>query len=74
MTQTVAAVQLALDAQSTNKKIRILKKFTVSTTDTFYCVAGIHVGVKHGLARWCSTTNSDSAATQAAAIVSAMQA
>jgi hypothetical protein len=71
---TVAQIQAVLDSQGTGKKIRIIKKFTKTTTDTFYCIAGIHVGVKHGLSRWCSTTNTDSAATQGAAIITAMQA
>lgn len=73
-TQTVAAIQAALDSEGTNKKLVIEKKFTVTTTDTFLIRAGVYSGVKHGLLRWCSTTNTDSAATQAAAIVTAMQA
>lgn len=70
-TQTVAAVQHALDAQDLNTKIRILKKFTVGTTDTFYCIGGV---VAPGRARWCAVTNTDSAATQASTITTAMTA
>ena len=70
-TQTVAAIQAQLDSQGTGKKIRILRKFTVTTTDTFYCVGGV---VAPGKAKWVSTTNTDSAATQATAITTGMTA
>ena len=66
---TVAQIQAVLDPQGTNTKIRIIKKFTVSTKDTFYCLGGV---VSPGKAKWCQTTNTDSAATQAAAITTAM--
>lgn len=68
---TVAEIQAQLDPQGLNTKIRIIKKFTVSTTDTFYCLGGV---VRPGRAKWCTTTNSDSAATQAAAITTQMTA
>jgi len=68
---TVAEIQAQLDPQGTNTKIVIVKKFTVSTTDTFYCTGGV---VVPGRARWCATTNTDSAATQATAITNAMTA
>jgi len=68
---TVAEIQAQLDPQGTNTKIRIIKKFTVGTADTFYCIGGV---VVPGKAKWCATTNTDSAATQAAAITSAMTA
>lgn len=66
---TVAAIQAELDPQGLNTKILILKKFTVSTTDTFYCLGGT---VAVGKAKWVETTNTDSAATQAAAITTGM--
>ncbi len=68
---TVAEIQAQLDSQGTGKKISILKKFTVATTDTFYCLGGV---VAPGKAKWCPTTNTDSAATQATAITNAMTA
>lgn len=68
-TQTVEAIQLKLDAQSTNKKIRILKKFTVATVDTFYCIGGV---VYPGQAKWVSTVNTNTASAQAVAVASAM--
>jgi hypothetical protein len=68
---TVAQIQAQLDPQGIGKRINIIKKFTVTTTDTFYCIGGVGLA---GRARWCPTTNTDSAATQAAAITSAMSA
>lgn len=68
---TVAEIQAQLDAQGTNKKIVIEKKFTVGTTDTFFCTGGV---VAPGRARWCNTSNVASAATQAASITTAMTA
>ena len=66
---TVAAIQTALDPQDFGKLVRIEKKFTVTTTDTFFCIGGQGLA---GRARWCATTNTDSAATQATAILAAM--
>jgi len=68
---TVAEIQAQLDTQGTGKKIRIEKKFTVSTTDTFFCTGGV---VAPGRARWCATNNAASAAVQAASITTAMTA
>jgi hypothetical protein len=68
---TVAEIQTQLNAQGLLTGIVIEKKFTVSTTDTFYCRGGVTVP---GRNRWCPTTNTNSAATQAAAIVTAMTA
>ena len=68
-TQTVYAIQTALEAQLKNKKIVIVKKFTVSTTDTFYCTGGTVAPAK---ARWVSTTNTDTAAQQATSITTGM--
>ena len=68
---TVAAIQAALDPEGYNNQIRILKQSTVITTntDTFYCLGG---QVRPGRARYIDTTNTDSAATQAAAILAGM--
>jgi hypothetical protein len=68
---TVAEIQAQLDPQGFGKKIKIEKQFSVSTTDTFFCIGGAGLA---GRARWCPTTNTDSAALQAAAITSAMEA
>lgn len=68
---TVAAIQTELDTQGFGRKIKIIKKFTVGTTDTFYCLGGL---VRPGRARWCAATNTDTAAQQATSITSAMTA
>lgn len=68
---TVAEIQAELDPQGYGKLINIEKKFTVSTTDTFFCIGGIGLA---GRARWCATTNTDTAAQQATAITAAMEA
>lgn len=65
---TVAEIQAELDAQGTNTVIRIIKQWAKSvdaTTDLFYCIGGVNYA---GRAKWCPTTNTDSAATQATAI------
>ena len=41
---TVQAIQAALDSEGTNKKLVIMKKFTVSTTDTFLVRGGVYGG------------------------------
>lgn len=66
---TVAEIQAQLDPQGTNTKLRLIKKFTVSTTDTWYCLGGV---VRAGAAKWVTSTNTDSAATQASAITTQM--
>ena len=69
MTQTVQAVQAALDSQGFNTKLLIEKKFTVGTTDTWYVLGGT---VYPGRARWVTSTNSDTAANQATSITNGM--
>lgn len=71
---TVAEIQAQLDTQGFGKKIVILKKFTVSTTDTWYCVAGIASGLPAGRNRWVTSTNTDTASQQATSITNAMTA
>lgn len=66
---TVEEIQAELDPQELNTRIRIIKKFTVGTADTFYCLGGVDIP---GRARWCETDNTDTAATQATAITDAM--
>jgi len=68
---TVDAIQAQLDPQGLGNQIKILKQYTVSTTDTFYCLGG---QVRPGRARYIDTTNTDSAATQATAITNGMTA
>ena len=68
---TVIEIQAELDPEGYGNQIEILKQFTVSTTDTFYCLGG---QVRPGLARWCETTNTDTAAQQATSITNAMTA
>lgn len=66
---TVAQIQAQLDPQGLNTEIVIIKQFTVSTTDTWYCTGGV---IAHGQARWVTSTNTDSAALQAASITTGM--
>lgn len=66
---TVTQIQAALDPQGVGTKIRIIKQFSVSTTDTWYCTGGV---VAIGKAKWVTSTNTDSAATQAASITTGM--
>lgn len=68
---TVAAIQAVLDPNGYGNKTEILKQNTIGTTDYFYCTGGVDYP---GKAKWCLTTNTDSAATQAAAIQAAMAA
>ena len=66
---TVAQIQAQLDPQGLGTKIRILKQFRVTTTDTWYCVGGV---VAVGKARWVTSTNTDTAAQQATSITTGM--
>ena len=66
---TVQEIQAELDPQGFNTKLLIQSKFTVSTTDSFFVLGGT---VRPGKTKWCTTTNTDNAATQAAAITSQM--
>lgn len=68
---TAVEIQAQLDAQGTNTKLRILKQWPkqTATTDLFYVIGGT---VYPGRARWCTTTNTDTAAQQATSITSAM--
>ena len=66
---TVEAIQAELSPQGLGTQIVIEKQFTVGTTDTFFCRGGV---VAVGKARWCPTTNTDTAAQQATAITAAM--
>lgn len=66
---TVIEIQAELDPQGYGNQIKILRQSTVGTTDTFYCLGG---QVRVGRARYISTTNTDSAATQATAITDGM--
>lgn len=76
MAQTAAAVQAALDAASVGtlpSDVRIIQSAfdPGGTKQEWYCLGGITLA---GRARWVETTASDSAATQAAAIITALQA
>lgn len=66
---TVADIQAELDPQGLGTRITIVKQFSVATTDTFYCVGGVDAV---GKAKWCETTNTDTAAQQASSITTAM--
>lgn len=64
---TVAEIQAQLDSAATGRVATItsMMKSATSTIDNFYVVAKVGAGNS----RWCATTNTDSAATQAAAIL-----
>lgn len=64
---TVAEIQAELDSAATGRIANItrMSKTAVSTIDNFYVQAKIGAG----RSRWVATTNTDSAATQAAAIL-----
>lgn len=66
---TVAAIQAQLDPNGYGNQIRIIKQLSSGTTDLFYCDGGQRAV---GKARWCATTNTDTAAQQATAITNAM--
>lgn len=68
---TPAEIQIELDPQSTNTKLLLQTKFTVSTTDTWFCLGGT---VRPGAAKWVTSTNTDTAAQQATSITNAMTA
>lgn len=68
---TPAEIQAQLDPQGTNRKLLLQTKFTVGTTDTWYCLGGT---VRPGRAKWVTSTNTDSAAQQATSITNAMTA
>lgn len=70
-TQTVAAIQAALDPQGFDKKIVLIKRFRVGATDTWYATGGI---VAPGKAKWVTSTNTDTAAQQATSITTGMTA
>lgn len=68
---TPVEIQAELDPQGYGNQIQILRKFTVTTTDTWYCIGG---QVRPGLARWVTSTNTDTAAQQATSITNGMTA
>lgn len=68
---TVAQIQAVLDPNGYGTKTEIVKQNTIGTTDYFYCTGGVDYP---GKAMWCTTTNTDSASTQAAAIQTQMAA
>ena len=68
---TVDQIQAQLDPQGYGNRIKIMKQFTVSTTDTWYCDGG---QVRPGLSRWVTSTNTDTAAQQATSITNGMTA
>ena len=69
MAQTAAAVQTQLGDLFTDAKIHIS---TIDGTKQNWYVVGNYDSV--GRARWCTTTASDSAATQAASILTQLRA
>lgn len=68
---TVAEIQAQIDTAATGRVavITSMMKSAISTIDNFYVQAKIGAG----RSRWCATTNTDSAATQAAAILTQMR-
>jgi hypothetical protein len=68
---TVAEIQAELDPQGTKTRIQLLKQYPAALTYLWYATGGVDAV---GKARWVTTTIADNAATQAAAITTAMQA
>lgn len=70
---TVEAIQSALDSAETGRLAVIHRKAVVSATlDEFYATALATSSATPGTSRWVRTTSSDSAATQAAAILAGL--
>ena len=69
---TPAAVQAALSTAVHGARILRAEQTAVSATAGFYLATG--GASAPGRARWCAITNTDSAATQAAAILTALRA
>lgn len=68
---TPAAVQAVLGTNPMNAKILRSDQTDTSTVGAYYAIGNVDAP---GRARWCRITNTDSAATQAAAILTALRA
>lgn len=72
MAQTPAAVQAVLGANPNNARIlRSVEAASDATKQEWYAIGNVDAP---GRARWISTTAADSAATQAAAILTGLRA
>lgn len=71
MAQTPAAVQAQLGTNPMNAQIVRADEVVGATLQGWYVVGNVDAP---GRARWCTTTAADSAATQAAAILTALRA
>jgi len=69
---TVAQIQAALDAQGLRNLINIIKQYEDGTTTSLWYVTGGLTAP--GKAGWVTSTNTDSAATQATDITTATKA
>lgn len=68
---TPADVQAALDVTGRGAQIVKSEQVIATTAGAYYVTGGAAVP---GRARWCAITNTDNAATQAAAILTALRA
>ncbi len=68
---TPAAVQAVLGTSAMNAQIIRADQTDTSTAGSYYCIGNVDAP---GRARWVAITNTDSAATQAAAILTALRA
>lgn len=68
---TPAAIQAVLGTSQGSPRIVRADQTVTATVAQYYVVPGV---VSAGRSRWCLTTNTDNAATQAAAIVAALAA
>jgi len=68
---TVTEIQDQLDPQGLGTRIRLIRRFRVSTTDTWYALGGVDA---RGQAKWVTSDNTDSATDQATDITTAMTA
>lgn len=68
---TPAAVQAVLGTNPMNAQIIRADQTNTATAGAYYVIGNVDAP---GRARWCAITNTDSAATQAAAILVALRA
>lgn len=68
---TAAECNAVLDPEGTGKKAKVIKSFALASTSLYYTLGGVDY---RGRARWVTVTTADNAATQAAAVQTAMAA
>ena len=74
---TAAALETSLNGSDTNRRFfQVVKSVNNGATSQFYVIALTYASarstVRPGTARWCTTTDADSTATQRDAVYTAM--